>query len=151
MSAPDTVRGTYVTVLMGNGATPEVFAVLCGITTKSLTDAIGTSDEYTRDCADPEAIPVRELITTGRSWSITGGGLMNRSQLPDLEDAMGKRKNYRFFIGEPTDEDILNGYYGGRGVLTSKTIRGDDGGKVGLDLTVMSDAAWTWTDVAHGA
>jgi hypothetical protein len=149
MARPQTIRGTYVTILMGNGADPQVFAILCGITAKTFTDAIGTADEFTRDCADPEEVPVRELILTGRSWSISGSGVLNRTQFDDLETAMGQYKDFRFFIGEPDDATLLNGYYGGQGVITDKAIRGDDGGNAGIDITIQSNGVWAWVDVPH--
>jgi hypothetical protein len=136
---------------MGDGATPEVFTVLCGVTTKSITDTVNTGDNFTRDCADPEDIPVRELILSGRQWSLRGGGQMNRDNQPMLEAAVGKIQNYRFFIGakqgELAADNPLNGYYGGEAAITTKTINGDDGGYVGLDLTIESHGPWTWTDV----
>ena len=153
MARVTNLRGSYVEILMGDGATPtEAFIVLCGITTKSITDQVNTQDAFNRDCADPEDIPVRELITSGRQWSIRGSGQMNRTLLPDLEDAMGVTKNYRFFIraktGEVAGDNPLNGYYGGPAKIVTKTINGSDGDYVQIDLAIESDGAWAWSDVA---
>jgi len=54
MAAPDIVKGSYIDILVGDGATPEVFSVLCGFSTNSFTEQVNTSDEFTYDCADPE-------------------------------------------------------------------------------------------------
>jgi hypothetical protein len=90
MARPDIIRGTYITILMGDGAAPEVFTVLCGITAKSMTTQVNTSDTFNRDCADPEDVPVRQISATGRQWSMRGSGNMNRALLPDLDDACGR-------------------------------------------------------------
>jgi hypothetical protein len=152
MSRPNNIRGTYVTILMGDGATPEVFAVLCGISTKSIADQVNTADSFVRDSADPEDKPVRELIVSGRQWTLRGSGQMNRDQRQVLDDAMGVTKNFRFFIaakvGELAADNPLNGYYGGPAKITAKTTTGDDGVFVGIDLTIESDGAWNWTDIA---
>lgn len=149
MARPDILRGTYSTILMGDGATPEVFTVLCGITAKSITEQVNTSDTFNRDCADPEDVPVRQISGTGRQWSMRGSGNMNRANFQDLEDAVGMVKNYRFFIARKAGEAApkLNGYFLAPGMITTKTITGDDGAYMQMDLTFESDGEWTWVDV----
>lgn len=151
MSRVNNLRGTYVEILMGDGATPEVFAVLCGVTTRSIVTQVNTQDAFNRDCADPEDIPVRELITSGKQWSMRGSGQMNRDMFTDLLDAVGETKNYRFFlrakVGEVALDDPLNGYLGGPAKITSHTINGNDGDFVGVDLAIESDGEWTWHPV----
>jgi hypothetical protein len=149
MSRPNIVRGTYVTVLMGNGASPEVFTALCGITTKSIEDTVNTTDSFTRDCTDPEEISTRNIVATSRQWTLTGGGQMNRDQFQLLEDAVGVVQNYRFAIARKSTEvaPVLNGYYAGAAMITRKRITGDDGTFVGIDVTIESDGPWAWVDV----
>lgn len=146
---PNIQRGTYVTILKGDGAVPEVFAVLCGITTKSLADQVNTQDVATRDCADPEDVPTRNIIATSRQWSLRGAGQMNRDQREVIDDAVGQIGNYRFMIAKKAAEvaPALNGYYGGAAMITNKTITGDDGSIIGIDLAIESDGPWDWTDV----
>lgn len=150
MSRPNTLRGTYVEVLMGDGATPEVFTVLCGITTKAITAQLNTGDSFTRDCADPEDIPVRELILASRQWDLRGSGQMNRDNVKNLMDAQGEIKNYRFFIRAKAGEiaPALNGYLGGAAAITTFTLNGDDAGYAGIDLSIASHGVWDWNDVA---
>jgi hypothetical protein len=135
---------------MGNGSAPEVFTVLCGITTKSLTQQVNTSDVFSRDCALPEDVPVRDIVLSGRQWDIRGSGQLNRDNIALLDAAVGVIKNFRFFIRAKVGETgaALNGYYGGGAVITTRTINGDDGGFVGIDLAIASNGVWTWTPVA---
>jgi 2-polyprenyl-6-methoxyphenol hydroxylase-like FAD-dependent oxidoreductase len=151
MARVNNLRGTSVEILMGDGATPEVFTVLCGITTRSITTQVNTSDAFNQDCADPEDVPVRELITSGKQWDMRGSGQMNRDLFPDLLAAIGETKNYRFFIrakvGEVAADNPLNGYLGGPGKITTHTLNGNNGDMVGIDLAIASDGAWAWSDV----
>ncbi len=150
MARPNTIRGTYVEILMGNGATgTEVFTVLCGITTKALTEQVNTADSFSRDCALPEDVPVREIILSGRQWDMRGGGQLSRDLLTSLDAAVGVIKNFRFFIRRKATGDAtgINGYYGGAAVITSRTINGDDDTYVGIDLAIASHGPWVWTVV----
>jgi len=148
MAQPDIIRGTYFVLAMGDGATPtETFTGLCGITTRTLTAQANTADQFTRDCADPEDTPIRNLIVTGRQWSLSGEGSLNRAQLEDLNAAFGIPKNYRFYYTEPSDDEVFQGYYEGRAILVTKTITGGDDQFATLSLQFESDGEWTFTEV----
>jgi hypothetical protein len=147
MARPDILRGTYVNILVSDGAAPAVFTPLCGITTRDLTDQINTQDAFVRDCADPEEVPTRSVIGTGRQWDMTGSGWMNRATLADVDALMGALEEYRFEILEPADDKVYGGYYSGIGMLTQKKITGEDGDFVKLDITIASDGPWVWTTV----
>ena len=154
MAEPKIVRGTYISILVGNDDEvlpgSETFTTLCGVTTRSLTHQANTSDSFVRDCADPEAVPVRRLIVTGEQWDLAASGQLNRAQRPLLDAIMSIPRNYRFVLGEPADDEVADfpGYYKGPGILTQKTINGDDGEWMGIDLTIGSDGAWVWVDAA---
>jgi hypothetical protein len=129
---------------------PEVFTVLCGLTTKSITDQVNTGNSFVRDCALPEDIPVRELILSGRQWDLRGSGQMNRTNFTVLDAAVGIIKNFRFFIKARTGEVApqINGYYGGAAAITSRQINAPDADYTGVDLTITSHGPWVWTPVA---
>lgn len=148
MARPDIVKGTYVDIAIGNGADPEVFSILCGITTRQLTERANTRDRFTRDCADPEDVPIRSIIATGKQWDITGSGLFNRSQRAVLDTCVGHIKNYRFIVSEPETDEISDGYYAGAAMMTDKVIGGADADDVTLSTTIASDGVWVWVDAA---
>lgn len=150
MARPNILRGTYVTIMVRTAlGPPAVFTPLCGITTKSITDQVNTTDSFTRDCDEPEEVPTRNIIATSRQWDLRGSGQMNRDQMPLLESLVGQVEAYRFFIGakEGEDDPAFNGYYGGDAMLVTKTINGDDGDMVNLDVAIASDGPWAWVDV----
>lgn len=148
MAQPDIIRGTYFVLAMGDGGSPaEIFTALCGITTRSFTAQANTNDQFTRDCANPEDTPIRNLIVTGRQWSLSGEGSLNRSQLEDIEEAFGIPKNYRFYYTEPSDDEVFQGYWEGRGIMVNKTITGGDEEFATISLQIESDGQWTFTEV----
>lgn len=147
MAAPDIVRGTYISIMVGDGVTPtEGFTAICGVTAKSFTHQANTQDEFTRDCDDPEDIPTRRVIVTGEQWDLNASGQHNRAQRALIEAAVGVSKNYRFVIGEPAGDAVDDGYYQGAAVMTNRTIGGDDGAMASIEVTLASDGAWVWAD-----
>ena len=148
MAQPDIIRGTYFSLMLGDGQPTETFAALCGITTRNFTDQHNTNDQFTRDCALPENVPVRRLIVTGQQWSLSGDGTLNRADLADIQAAKdGQPHNWRFLFSEPTDDLVFQGYYAGPAILTTLTITGADDAFATISINLESDGEWTWTTV----
>lgn len=148
MAQPDIIRGTYFVLGAGDGGSPETFTALCGITTRNFTHAHATSDQYTRDCAAPEDVPVRRLIVTGESWSLSGNGVLNRANLATIQALDdGQTHNFRFYFTEPAGDLVYQGYYEGPAIITSLEITGNDGAFATIAITLDSDGPWTWTTV----
>jgi hypothetical protein len=55
MTQPTVLPGTKLLILVGDGASPEVFGEPCGLTTKSFELSASTNTTLIPDCADPEA------------------------------------------------------------------------------------------------
>ena len=147
MSQPDIIRGTYFILALGDGADPEVFQPLCGLTTRELAYQANTNNTFIRDCELPEDVPVQRIIVTGEAWTLTGSGDMNRADVQKLEDAKGQPRNYRFFYTEPAADEVFQGYWEGVGVITAKTITGSDDTYAQISLTIASDGEWVFTPV----
>lgn len=146
MARPTIIRGTYVTILMGNGASPEVFSPICGLTAKGFTAQVNTTDDFVPDCADPEDIPARYVTATGRQWDLSGSGLLNLDNLEDIIAAQGEVKNYRYVIGAPASSTAYNGYWAGAGMMTNLQFGGDQDAKASIDVTIVSDGEWTFVE-----
>lgn len=150
MAQPDIVKGTYIDILIGDGDDPEVFTPLCGLTTRSFTAQVNTNDTFVPDCADPEDVPVRRLVPTGKQWDLSGDGLYNLAQESTIREALGITKNYRFRIARPAGSIVGTGYYEGPAMLTNQQLGGNTGGgEFGtLSIAIASDGEWVWVPAA---
>lgn len=150
MAQPDIIRGTYFVLALGDGGDPtEIFNPLCGIDTRQFTYQANTTDQFTRDCADPEDVPIRNLIVTGEQWSLSGNGSLNRAFIADLEAAKGKTRNYQFYWTEPTgDAGVYAGYYEGPAILTNVVIDANDDNFAQISIQIESDGQWNFTPTA---
>jgi hypothetical protein len=151
MAQPKIIRGTYFSLMLGNAGSPETFAALCGITTRSFTHQANTNDVFTRDCADPENVPVRNIIVTGEQWDLSGEGVLNREFLEDVQAAIGKVRNWRYLFTEPEDDEVFQGYYAGPGVLTSFQLTAEDTDFANVSISIASHGAWAWTETNTGS
>lgn len=148
MARPDIVKGTYIDIAIGDGATPEVFTPFCGLTARTFTEQVNTNDQFVPDCADPEDVPIRRLVPTGKQWDLSGDGLLNLAQKSLVDAAVGVTRNYRYIIGRPAGSVVGAGYYEGPAMITNKQIGGStgDGQFASLSLTMASDGEWLWTN-----
>jgi hypothetical protein len=148
---PKKVKGGRVTVLVGDGASPEVFTKVCGGTAKTFTIQKNTTDEFEEDCANPESVPVRVLQVTGIQWDMTLNAWYNRTQaalIRDLADDIDSR-NFRFEIDEPPTEDIDAGTYQGKFLATNVQYNaGGQGEYMSMTISFASDGPVTWVDAA---
>jgi hypothetical protein len=148
MAQPKILRGTYFSLLLGDGGSPETFLALCGITTRTFAHRSNSSDVFTRDCANPVDVPVRNVIITGEQWDLTGTGVLNRSNLPQIQAADdGQPHNWRYLFTEPGTDLVFQGYYAGAGIVTDFTITGEDASFANISLSIASDGPWNWTTV----
>lgn len=147
MAQPKILRGTYFSLGIGDGGSPETFAPLCGVTTRNFTHNRATNDVYTRDCADPEDVPIRNLIVTGESWTLTGNGVLNRENLDTLiaADNSNLTYNWRFWFTEPSGDLVLAGHWQGPGKMTNFQVQSEDANFANISFTIESDGQWTWT------
>lgn len=150
MALPDIVKGTYIDILIGDGAAPEVFTPICGLTARSFTHQVNTNDVFVPDCADPEDVPTRRLVPTGEQWDLSGDGLANLAQEAIIRGAMGITKNYRFRIGRPVGSTTGTGFYEGPAMLTNLQLGGSTGNGefASVSLTIASDGDWVWEPAA---
>lgn len=145
---PNRVKGGYYYLQVGDGADPEVFTTICGLNTRSFTAQLNTNDDFVKDCADPEAIPVRVALPTGRQWDISGSGVIDRDNIAALVESQGITQNYRFIMGAPDGTTGFTGYWEGPGILTNIQFGGNDDAFATLDVTIISDGEWALVDEA---
>ena len=147
MSLP--TEADFAVVKIGDGATPEVFTILCGLDTVAINRTANTADRFRRDCEKPGEVPLRRSRTTGKQLDITSSGATNLPDIAKFNAALGKPQNYVIELGQynSTDAGEIVHEIRGRFNLTSAntSIGGDEGNS---EITLASDGAWTEAAVA---
>ena len=143
MAYTDKIKGTRVYIAIGDGADPEGFTNLCGISTKGFQQTRATSDTTDWDCADPDAIPITVRDVNQSDWSISGSGLLHRPLLATLQAAFDTTtaKNFRFIFDEATGDEVIDGYYQGPGIITDLNVTGTNGEYVQISITISAAGA----------
>jgi hypothetical protein len=150
MAQPDIVKGTYIDILYGDGADPEVFTPFCGLTARNFTQQGNTNDVFVPDCADPEDVPIRRLVPTGKQWDLSGDGLLNLAQREAVDELWMVTQNYRFRIRRPAGSIVGAGWYEGPAMLTQIQWGGNVGGGefASGSVAIASDGEWVWVPQA---
>lgn len=140
MAYTDKLKSTRVFIAMGDGAEPEVFSPMCGITTKGFQQTRATSDTTDWDCADPDATPIVVRDVGAADWTISGNGLLHRPLLATVQAAFDSTlpTNYRFVFEEPVGDAVIDGYYEGPGIITDLNVTGTNGEYVNVSLTISA-------------
>jgi hypothetical protein len=147
MAQPSILRGTYFSLMARTSTGPDVYTALCGISTRSFTAGVNTNDQFTRDCADPEDVPIRRAIVTGRQWDLTGSGSLNRDNLETIIGLQATTENYRFVFTEPADDEVFQGHWTGPAILTNLEITAEDEAFAQISINLVSDGEWVWAEV----
>jgi hypothetical protein len=147
MAQPSIIRGTYFSLMARTATGPDVYTALCGISTRSFTAGVNTNDQFTRDCADPEDVPIRRAIVTGKQWDLSGEGTLNRANLETILGLQAITENYRFVFTEPADDEVYQGHWTGPAILTNIAITAEDESFATISITLVSDGEWTFTEV----
>lgn len=145
MSLPTEID--FALVKKGNGASPEVFATVCGLTDVTINQTAQSSDRYVRDCAKPGKIPTRAQRITGRALDVTGSGLSNADTIEDLMDALGNLKNYEIelYQNDGTDTGELLGTLSMSSKMTAFNLSLPQEGDASGEITLPSHGDWTYT------
>jgi predicted secreted protein len=145
MAQPTVIPGTKLLILIGDGASPEVFAAPCGLTTTGFTLSASTNSTLIPDCADPEAPAWEAKDVNALSAQVSGSGVMAVESYALWKDFfMGAvAKNVQIKLDDPG-----LGSYQGQFILTSFKNTGQRGQKVNVDITLDNNGAVVWTDAS---
>lgn len=87
MAEPTTIRGGMVRVLLGNAATPIVYAAPCGFSQRSVTINKGLEEVNIPDCDNPDEVNWLGRDATSLSMSVSGEGLLAEESVETWLDA----------------------------------------------------------------
>lgn len=150
MAQAKTLPGSSLFIMVGDGATPEVFAHPCLINgARSLQLSAETADTNVPDCDDPEAIAWIEREKRSLSAQITGEGTLNTTDTESYFNWLKSEdtKNIRVKLNGITGANG-GGYFSGAFHLTAFEVSGNRGEKANCSLTMLSSGAIAWTDNA---
>lgn len=141
------VEADFALIKIGDGETPEVFTVACGLQDVTITSAANTQDRFVRDCATPGAKPFRTTKVTGLQLDISGAGLIDKANIATYQAALGAKKNYKveLYIDDDTDTGDLMGTFAGNFVMNGHTISSATEGDSTTEVSLLSNGEWTWT------
>jgi hypothetical protein len=144
MSYPVEIDAAIIKI--GNGATPEVFAIACGLENVTINETVNTTDRFRRDCAKPGQIPSRGIRVNGLQWDITGSGVANADQFTAFKAALGQHKNYQIdaIRYDGTDAGELLGTFTGQGVMTAKNLNLQTSGESSAEVTIAGENDLVW-------
>jgi len=138
----------FALIKMGDGETPEVFTVICGLQDATVNETVNTNDRFVRDCAKPGEVPQRRVQATGKQTDITATGLTNADEIVRVRAALGFSANYKVecYQRDGTDAGTLLGTYAGPFVMTSKNLNLTLESPGSAEITLASDGAVTYTE-----
>jgi TP901-1 family phage major tail protein len=126
--------GRTLLIQIGDGADPEVFSNLCGLTTRSFDMSANDVDTTVTDCDDPAATPQKTGTPGIKSRTFTGSGKFIAGASSGA------------FVGYVTDAVTFNakvivpglGTFTGAWYVTSFSFKGDVEGSMEFDATFMA-------------
>lgn len=144
MTKPITVKGSQLLILVGNGASPELFEAPCGLTTKALNLAATANEFNVPDCDDPEQPMFTERVIATLSAGVTGSGILSMADYDTWRNwyLSGQAQNIHVVINVPLAQG--GGYYAMSAVLTALNHTGNQGELVTIDVEIQSNGEFTW-------
>lgn len=151
MSVP--LEYDFAQIKMGDGATPEVFTVICDMIEVSVNEGAETTTRFRRDCTTPGTPGTRRSRIVGKFWDISGSGLINAPQNDDIRALVGVRKNYEIpvYQDDGTAGGELLGTYSGEAIMTVRNISVNREAESGQEITLEGQGVLTFTPANSGS
>jgi hypothetical protein len=130
-------------VLIGNGATPEVFTDPCGLTSKGFTRSANMNDTNIPDCANPDAASWLARDVVSYQGTIRGAGVVAQESFSTWEgwwtSALSKNIQIMLVDANPSFQKVWLGPC----KLQEIVITADRGQRVTMTVNIVSDGAIT--------
>lgn len=138
---PTVIAGTKLLILVGDGASPEVFAQPCGLTNNGITITTATGSTVVPWCDAPEDVAWETKEATSLSMNVTGSGVMAVESFDIWNEWVlsGEAKNVQVKL-----DAVGLGHYEGPCILSSFKLTGQRGQKVTVDITLDNADIIEW-------
>lgn len=140
MAQPTTIRFGKFRVLLGDGASPEVFTAPCGFTQRSFNRSKELSDVVIPDCDDPDAMAHTARDARSLSASISGSGVLAKAAYPVWKAAYESSDSTNCKIEFDWGTEITTVTQ--RFHVSSLEISADLGDRVQISVQMESDGAY---------
>lgn len=139
-----TVKFGEQALLIGDGATPEVFSAPCGITSLTKSTSTNTSDIDIPDCDDPDLVIWLGIDEVSKRMTLTFSGTIAQQSLALWQDweLNGGLRNVRW-LRNLTNLD-LRGYLEGPALLTEFEETSEARGRYTFTGTIIFDGKPVW-------
>lgn len=148
MAQAKTLKFKDQLLMLGNGATPEVFEAPCGFTSLNLTVNIETATTNVPDCDDPDLPAWLESDEVSKQMVVGGSGVLDTDAMQMWRDWLmgGGEKNVRWVTAGTAANG--GGYWSAPGILTTYNETGERGQRWQIETQITLNGAPTWTDAS---
>jgi hypothetical protein len=146
MAYPVVASASKLLLKLGDGASPEVFAAPCGITTKAFNFASAVSEIDLVDCDDPDAVGWVGNEKRNSSLSVTANGVLDTTVLDTYWDFYRSVDARNVQMQLNVASGVGGGHWEGAMHLIGFNVTGTHGEKVLVDLSMVSDGEVQWVD-----
>lgn len=137
-------KGPLLQVKVGNGASPEVFTLLAGVRSKTITDGVDTIDATTDTHVTAEGANQRVMIAGLLNFGIEVSGIAESAAASKQlvgDSRAGTVRNYQV-------EWETIGTWAGAMFLANFQVTGAHDGLIEFSATLTPQNVVTWTPVA---
>lgn len=135
-------KGRLMLVKIGDGASTEVFANLCGLKSKTLTVNNSEIDVTTADCTDPGGVLWTEVLSGAKRVEVSGNGYFK-------DETTETRMNTLVMSAEPIGNFQIVvpqfGTFAGAFFISNVEYGGEQEDGVTYSLSLASTGAVTFT------
>lgn len=141
MAQPTVLVGTKLLILVGDGASPEVFSQPCGLTTRGIDFSASTNSTLIPDCDNLEAPAWEAKDVNALSASVTGSGVMAVESFATWNDWFQEAlaRNCQIKL-----DSASLGHWAGAFLLSGLKYGGQRGQKITVDITLANTGAIVW-------
>ncbi|GLI99119.1 phage tail tube protein [Sphingobium sp. BS19] len=145
MSLPN--EPDFALIKLRTATGPDVYTLLCGIESVTINESVATSERFRRDCAKPNLPGQRKLKATGRTWEISGSGVINVDLEDELSTNLGVIEAYQveLYKDDGSDTGDLMGTYAGTAMMTTRNQSMTTDGDSSLEITLAGEGLLVWT------